>query len=282
MAIEITPVTPTIGAEVRGVDLSQPLERGDLAVVEQALYDHLVLFFRDQHDLDPASQCAFAAHFGPFERHPFARPHPDFGEVVVLDQTTPERDGANNWHSDSSFMERPAFGSVLRAVQLPPQGGDTIWASMHAAYEALSPLLRELLEQCSAMHDIVVPLERAVREGHSIAGVDEVRAQWPAVRHPVVRTHPVTGRKILYVNSNFATRICELGEAESRAMLDFLFAHLQRPEFQVRLHWEPGTVAFWDNRCTQHYAVPDYTGHRRVMHRVTLEGERPVGTVAIG
>jgi taurine dioxygenase len=156
MTIEVVPLTPTIGAEVRGVDLSQPPDDGVMREIEQALYDHLVLFFRDQ-DITPAQQVAFAGWFGPFEYHPFAKPHPEHKEMTVLDQTTPERDGANSWHSDSSFMEKPAWGSVLRAVQIPPLGGDTCWASMYAAYDALSDRMKQLLDGATALHDIIVP-----------------------------------------------------------------------------------------------------------------------------
>jgi len=276
MTIDVVPLTPTIGAEVRGVDLAAPLDESVMQAIEQALYDHLVLFFRDQ-DITPSQQIEFAGWFGPFEYHPFAKPHPEYGEMTVLDQSTPERDGANSWHSDSSFMERPAWGSVLRAVQLPPLGGDTCWANMYAAYDALSDRMKQLLDGATALHDIVVPLQKAVAYGHStVASVEETRAKWPAARHPVVRTHPQTGRKLLYVNNNFTTRICELAEDESRVVLAFLLEHIKRPDFQVRFNWSPNAVVLWDNRCTQHYAVPDYTGHRRVMHRVTLEGERPI------
>ena len=273
--IEVVPLTPTIGAEVRGVQLRGRLDDETMVMLRQALYDHLVLFFRDQ-DITPQQQIDFAGWFGPFEYHPFAKPHPDYPEMTVLDQQTPQKDGANSWHSDSSFMDLPAWGSLLRAVQLPPLGGDTCWASMYAAYDALSDRMKTLLDGATALHDILVPLQKAVTYGHSTsASVEEVRAKWPPACHPVVRTHPQTGRKLLYVNNNFTTRICELEEAESRVVLSFLLDHVARPDFQVRFSWQPNSVVLWDNRCTQHYAVPDYTGHRRIMHRVTLEGERP-------
>jgi taurine dioxygenase len=194
--------------------------------------------------------------------------------MVVLDQTTPEKDGSNSWHSDSSFLERPALGSVLRAVELPPLGGDTCWASMYAAYEALSPRVQALLDGCTAMHDIVVPLEKAIAGGHSVGSdLASIRAAWPPTEHPVVRT-PATDAGV-YVNNNFTTRINGIAKEESDVLLPYLLQHVQRPDFQVRFRWEPGSVAFWDNRCTQHYAVQDYSGHRRVMHRVTITGERP-------
>ena len=274
--MQFHPLTAALGAEVTGVDLSRPLPDDDMRAIEAALHEHLVLFFRDQHAMTDEDQLRVAAWFGPYEIHPFAKPHPDHPAMTVLDQTTPKTDGANSWHSDSSFMETPALGSVLRAVQLPALGGDTCWASMYAAYDALSAPMRAMLDGLTARHDIVRPLAKAVAGGHSIGGVEEIRAQWPAVAHPVVRTHPVTGRKCLYVNNNFTTRICELSERESDTLLPMLLQHVAEPDFQVRFRWAPGSVVLWDNRCTQHYAVPDYTGHRRVMHRVAITGERPL------
>jgi taurine dioxygenase len=259
------------------VDLARaPDDEELMRLLEAALYDHLVLFFPRQ-DITPADQIRFGAWFGPFERHAFAKYHPDHPELVVLDQITPETDGANSWHSDSSFMERPALGSVLRAVVLPPLGGDTCWMSTYAAYEALSEPMRRMLDGLSALHDITGPLEKAIAGGHSVAtDLAAIREQWPPTTHPVVRTHPVTGRRCLYVNNNFTTRILGLNQDESDVLLPYLLAHIERPDFQVRYRWAAGSVVLWDNRCTQHYAVPDYTGHRRIMHRVTLTGERPL------
>jgi taurine dioxygenase len=275
--LEVTPYTATIGAEVRGVQLaSAPDDPDTMRAVEQALHDHLVLFFRDQ-ELTPEQHVRFAGCFGPFEHHAFAKHHPEHPDMTVLDQTTPERDGANSWHSDSSFMEQPALGSVLRAVQLPPLGGDTCWSSMYAAFDALSPRLQTYLDGLTALHDIIVPLEKAIAGGHSVsADLEAVRRAWPPVAHPVVRRHPVTGRRALYVNNNFTTRILGVPKEESDLLLPWLLQHVQRPDFQVRFRWAPGSVVMWDNRFTQHYAVPDYSGHRRIMHRVTLTGERPV------
>ena len=274
--IEIVPLTATIGAELHGVDLATaPDDAATMALIEQALYEHLVLFFRGQ-ELTPDQQVRFAGRFGPFEHHAFAKPHPDHPDMTVLDQTTPESDGGNSWHSDSSFMAQPSLGSVLRAVQLPPLGGDTCWASMYAAFDALSPRLQTMLDGLTALHDIIVPLEKAVAGGHSVsADLDAIRRSWPPMEHPVVRRHPVTGRRALYVNNNFTTRILGIAKAESDVLLPYLLQHVQRPDFQVRFRWATGSVAMWDNRVTQHYAVPDYTGHRRIMHRVTLTGERP-------
>jgi taurine dioxygenase len=272
--IEVRPLTAAIGAEVHGIDLRDaPYSDAIMRRLEQAVYEHMVLFFRDQQ-MTPQQQVDFGRWFGELEIHPFAIPHPDYPAMVVLDQTAPEKDGANRWHTDASFMVGPSALTILRAVQLPPLGGDTCWASMYAAYDALSEPVREMLDGLTAIHDLIGPLERAVATGHSIAGMDELRARWPVTEHPVIRTHPKTGRKLLYVNSNFTTRINGLTEAENARLLPFLIEHVRSPDFQCRFRWAPGSVAFWDNRCTQHYAVADYN-ERRVMHRVTVAGERP-------
>jgi taurine dioxygenase len=281
--MRVRALTPTIGAEVSGVDLRDAAGNDALMTqIEQALAEHLVLFFRDQH-ITGQQQVDCMRWFGPFEYHAFAKPHPEHPEMIVLDQTTPQTDGANNWHTDSSFMEHPALGSMLCAVQLPAIGGDTCWASMYAAYAALSRRLRDMLDGMTARHDLTATLQKAIAGGHA-TGEDLTRFQkeWPPVEHPVIRTHPWTGRRALYVNANFTTRLCELEQAESDTLLEFLLRHLQRPDFQVRFAWDEGSVALWDNRCTQHYAVPDYTGQRRVMNRVTVEGEQPFFDPSLG
>ena len=281
--LEVRPLTPTLGAEVSGIDLREaPFDDDIMRDIEGVLAEHLVLFFRDQ-DITGRQQVDFMRWFGPFEYHAFAKPHPDHPEMIVLDQTTPRTDGANNWHSDSSFMERPALGSMLRAVQLPAIGGDTCWASMYAAYESLSPRLRDMLDGMTAMHDLTATLQKAIAGGHATSeDLARFQKEWPPVEHPVIRTHPWTGRRALYVNANFTTRLCGLEHAESDTLLEFLLRHLQRPDFQVRFTWDERSVALWDNRCTQHYAIPDYTGHRRVMNRVTVEGERPYYDPSLG
>jgi taurine dioxygenase len=270
----ILPTTPAIGAEVRGVDLREPLAPETVRVLERALFDHHVLFFRDQA-LSPEQQIAFARSFGPISIPPFAPKYGENPELIVLYQKSPKGEGADNWHSDNTFMLEPPMGSILRAVALPPIGGDTCFANMVAAHEALSPPMQRLIAGLRAEHDITKPLRKGIAAGHIQANLEEMQKKWPPVDHPVVRTHPVSGRKALFVNGNSTTRILGLSERENDVLLPFLIDHVRSPEFQCRFRWEVGSIAFWDNRTTQHFAVPDYA-ERRVMHRVTIAGDRPV------
>lgn len=267
--VQITPVTSVIGAEVRGVDLRDDLSDRTIAALRQALLDHLVLFFRDQ-DLDDEAHLRFALRFGPLSIPPLATKYQDSPAVTVLDQIAPKGQGADEWHSDNTFMARPPLGSILRCVQLPKIGGDTCFASMYAAYDALSPSMRQFVDGLTAVHDITKPMRKAIRDGHTTLDLAEMQAAWPPVEHPVARVHEETGRKALFVNRNSTTHIVGLSERENEVLLPYLFDHVRSPELQCRLHWEPGTVAFWDNRSMQHYAVADYT-ERRVMHRVTID-----------
>ncbi|MGA4541260.1 TauD/TfdA family dioxygenase [Uniformispora flossi] len=262
---DIRPLTPAIGAEVAGIDLNDDLGPDAYAALTEALHTHQVLFFRGQ-DIDAYRQRDFAAGFGTLQRFPFGHPPaPDLPEVMVLATGDgPKQSNADIWHSDATFMARPPLGTMLRAVSLPPLGGDTLWADMESAYAALSAPMRALLDGLTAEHDFTK--SRTHRGGDPDA--------LPVVAHPVVRTHPVTGRRCLYVNRIFTTRIVELDERENELLLPFLFDHVTRPDFQVRFGWRPGDIAFWDNRSTQHYAVYDYQAPR-VMHRIVIEGDEP-------
>jgi len=189
----------------------------------------------------------------------------------VLDQVHPQGEGADEWHSDNTFLAEPPMGSILRAVQLPAVGGDTCFASMYAAYEGLSPAMRDFVDGLRAVHDITNPLKKAIRDGHSTLDLAEMQHKCPPVEHNVVVTHPETGRRALFVNRNSTTHIVGLSDREQEVMLPFLFDHARSPEYQCRFHWEPGSIAFWDNRSVQHYAVADYH-ERRIMHRATIAG----------
>jgi len=269
-AIELRPFTAAIGAEVVGVDMREPLDADTVATLRQGLLDHLVLFFRDQ-DIDDDQQLEFALRFGPMHVSPLQTVHQDAPEIVVLNQVYPRGEGADEWHSDNTFMPQPPMGSILRAVQLPAVGGDTCFSNMYAAYEALSPAMRSLVDGLRAVHDITKPMRKALAAGHTTLDLSEMQQRCPPIEHPVVVTHPETGRRALFVNRNSTTHIVGLSERENDTLLPFLLDHVRSPEFQCRFHWDVGSMAFWDNRCVQHYAVADYT-ERRIMHRVTVDG----------
>jgi taurine dioxygenase len=277
MPLQIAPLSPALGAQISGVDLSQELNREQRDAIEQALLEHQVLFFRNQ-PLTPDQHARFAARFGELHIHPIYPNVPEQPEVLILDTAvTDVRDNAV-WHTDVTFLPTPALGAVLSARQVPEFGGDTLWASGIAAFEGLSAPMRSLLEGLTATHDFTrsFPLERFGTTPEDVARWEQTRRQHPPLSHPVIRTHPVSGRKSLFINEGFTTRINELSEAESEAILRLLFSHATRPEFTIRWRWQPHDVAFWDNRVTQHYAVDDYRPQRRVMHRATILGDVPV------
>lgn len=271
----VEPVTPTIGAEVRGVNLREPLDTATVAAIRRALLDHLVLFFRDQ-PMDVDEHMRFARYFGEIDMPPFVSAGAPRPEVTVLDQTEPKGQGADSWHADYTHRPEPPMGSILRAVQLPPSGGDTCFASMYAAYEDLSPPLREFVDGLQANNTLELMAERAKIRTPDAKLFDVGDGGYPSFTHPVVRVHPETGRKLLNVNANWTNRIVGLREAESTAILQFLLQHVRSPDYQCRFRWTPDAVAFWDNRAVQHFAVADY-GERRVMQRVTIQGDRPYG-----
>lgn len=271
MGFEVKRLTSAIGGLVSGIDLRKPLSESELDALYRALLEYHVLFFRKQA-ITPDDQIALAKRFGPIDIHPFGRHMETHPEVGLLDQTQPKRDGANRWHTDSTFMRKPPKLAILHAVKLPACGGDTSWSSMIRAWELLSPAFQRCLEGLEAAHDITGPLRRAIAGGHSVGDLEGVRAAWPDEIHPVVCRHPDTGKKFLYVNSNFTSYFRGMSDAESQALLAFLFDWVRSPELQVRFQWEEDSVAIWDNRCTQHYATADY-GERRIMHRVSVAGD---------
>jgi len=268
-SLQVTRLTGAIGAEISGIDLAEPLDAATVDDITTALHENLVLFFRDQPITDRQHR-DFGAHFGTLQHFPYAPAvSDDLPEVHRLDNDGgKDREpgkSADNWHSDATYMEFPPLGSILRAVQLPSVGGDTLWANMYAAYESLSSRMQRLLDGMTALHDAA-----KISEGSREA----VHKRFPPREHPVVRTHPTTGRKLLFVNRLYTTRLVGLSVRENEQLLALLTDHVQQPEFQVRFHWEPNSIAFWDNRCTQHYAVPDYT-EPRLMRRVVIEGTKP-------
>ena len=271
--LKVRPLTAAIGGEISGVDLAQELDAETVATIRQALLYHLVVFFRDQH-MTPDDHLRFAQYFGPVKRGVAERVGDLPGGLNVLDQVAPRDQGTDTWHSDHFFATEPPLGTILRAVQLPPVGGDTCFMSLYAAYDGLSPAMQAFLDPLTAVNTPERILAR-VRNFDIYRG-DVRKDVPPPMTHPVVRVHPETGRKALWVCGNFTTRINELDETESDALLSFLFAHINSPEFQCRFRWEEGSIAFWDNRAVQHCGIPDYT-ERRVMHRTMIAGDQPVG-----
>ena len=271
MGLSVHPLTPAIGAEIRGVDLSQPIEPHIFEVIRDALTAHQVIFFRDQ-TLSVEQHVAFGRLFGELAIHPNDPGLTGHPEVMIIHADgSSKRVAGERWHSDVSCDAEPPMGSILHLHTIPPTGGDTLFASMYAAYDTLSGPMQTWLATLSAEHD-GAPYYRSV---NAIVGRDDGGRSYPRHVHPVVRTHPVSGRKSLFVNEMFTTRIVELSRGEGDALLAFLFKHVQRPEFQCRFRWAPNSIAFWDNRCTQHMAIWDYFPATRSGYRVTVKGERP-------
>jgi taurine dioxygenase len=271
--VSILPLTPVLGAELHGISLSEPLSDSTLDVIRDALNRYQVVFFREQR-MTSEQHLALGRRFGELHVHPSVRgkPRAEWTEIMpVHADAATARIAGDKWHTDVSCDEKPPSASILHLTTVPKTGGDTLFSSMYAAYDALSAPLQRLLGGLTATHDGGPNYaDRAQRNRE-----DNPWRVDPVAVHPVVTRHPNTGRAALYVNSAFTVRINELREAESRALLDFLFAHVQRPEFQCRFRWRPNSVAFWDNRAVQHYAVWDYYPQVRTGQRVTIRGDRP-------
>ncbi len=267
--LEIRPLTPAIGAEIHGIDLAAPDIGDSIPAIRAALLEYGVVFFREQR-LTQEQHIAFARHFGELEIHPATPKDQPNREVLRIAHGPDSRGRENNWHSDVTWRECPSLGSILLAREVPEVGGDTLFANMHLAYERLSPKMREFCEGLTAVHDIARVF--AKRLGKS---VEELHEQYPPMRHPVIRTHPESGKRTIYVNTGFTTHVEGLSEKESRWLLDHLFATAADPEIQCRFRWREGSVAFWDNRLCQHLAASDYFPAVRVMERVTVAGDRP-------
>ena len=276
MAIEARRVARALGAVVSGVDLSQDLTDSDVSRLGELLLEHQVLFFRNQ-PLTPQAQASFAARFGTLHIHPIYPVLPELPEIMLIDTHPGFLPDNDNWHTDVTFSQTPPLAGILAAKLLPSTGGDTLWSSMSAAYESLSERMRQFLDGLTAQHSVAksFPAERWGSDPASKERYERALAKHPPVNHPVVRTHPATGRKGLFVNEGFTTHINELSPQESQAVLGFLFAQVARPELTVRWNWKVDDLAFWDNRVTQHYAIADYLPERRTMYRATVNGDKP-------
>lgn len=264
--LDVRPMTKRIGAEVFGVDLTAPPGNQTLSGIHDALMAHQVIFFRDQQ-LDHESHKRLGRAFGRLAIHSGVAGLPDHKEIVAIHADADSKFVAGeDWHSDLSCDAEPPMGSILYLPIVPEDGGDTLFASMYAAYDALSPAMKAFLDPLTAVHDGNHVYKALFPDSDKV---------YPRNTHPVIRTHPVTRRKGLYVNASYTTRIAELATGESDAVLAFLYQHVKNPNFQVRFRWRPNSVAFWDNRCTQHLAVWDYFPETRSGYRVTIAGDRP-------
>ena len=275
--ITITPVTPVIGAEISGIDLNQPLSQTDADKIYSALIEHQVIFFRHQN-ITPANHVAFAESFGKLDA-----PHPVYDHVDGYEQIVKLANDAGNppdtdgWHTDLTFKANPPFASILVAREVPTAGGDTLWSSMYAAYNSLPAELKTLTASLRAVHDMGDFRNNFTVNKNDAEPLNTAMQKFGCALHDVVKTHPVSGQKYLYVNEGFTTHIIGKTSRESRRIINFLLDHISRPEYQVRFQWSPGDIAMWDNRCTQHYAVADYLPAYRCMNRITVTDDQRAG-----
>ena len=274
--IEVRPLSPHIGASISGIDLTQTLDDQAVDEIRTALLDHLVIFFEDQN-ITPDQQLAFAERFGEIEK-----PHPVFGQhdhdarLSIIESRGRSGDDDHEWHSDVTYQSAPTMGSILHSKIIPSTGGDTLFSSMYAAYHALSDSMKGFLSTLTASHSFELGWGKTVRrEPGGDQRMAKLNTVFPPISHPIVRTHPETGRQSLFINQYYTTHINELSEKESAALLKMLFDHMITPEYQVRHRWHANDIAFWDNRATLHYAARDYGSEHRLMHRVTLVGDQP-------
>ena len=271
---EVKPVAGALGAEIHGVDLTQDLSGEDTEQLRELLNNYEVIFFRDQ-DISPERQRSLALTFGPLQTHPAYDTVAGFPEITILESTPEVPTKIEAWHSDMTFRQHPPLGTVLKSVVIPPKGGDTLWASMTAAYDGLSPRMQTFLQDLVAVHDFSHGFRESLAEPGGKERLASAVASNPPVRHPVIRTHPETGKKVIFVNSLFTTHIEDMPSAESKAILSFLYEHITTAEYTCRFHWQPHSIAIWDNRSTQHKPVNDYFPAHRRMERITIDGDKP-------
>lgn len=270
----IKPVSAALGAELHGIDLAQDLSTEIYSEIRQLLVAHQVIFFRDQ-DISPAQHKALAESFGPLQTHPAYDTVEGYPEITILESTAENPSKIEAWHTDMTFRQHPPLGTVLRSRICPPTGGDTLWASMTAAFDGLSQPMQDFLSGLGAEHDFSHGFKESLDEPGGRERLAQAVADNPPVQHPVIRTHPDSGKKVIFVNSLFTTHIIGLGKKESEALLNFLFQHITTPEYSCRFHWEPNSIAIWDNRSTQHKPINDYFPAHRRLERITIDGDTP-------
>ena len=275
LPFEVNRLSPTIGGELLGIDLREDLTSEIKELIYEALLVYKVIFFRDQ-DLTTDQHIHFSKNFGDLEVHPFAPFKEGYPEVLKITHNEKSPGRENLWHSDVTWRKEPSLGSVLRMLEKPENGGDTLFSDMYAAYDDLSDEVKQRLEGAVAVHDFVGFRKRLIKEGKTPKEIDAFNKKFPMPEHPVFRTHPDTGKKVIYVNRAFTQYIKGWEENESKDMLDFLYSRASTPEYQCRFAWENNSIAFWDNRACQHYANSDYWPQVRRVERVTIVGDRPV------
>lgn len=272
--LNIKPVGGALGAEIHGLDLSQELTQDNSLQIRKLLNEYEVIFFRDQ-DISPERQKALALSFGPLQTHPAYATVEGFPEITILESTREKPTKIEAWHSDMTFREHPPMGTVLKSVIVPPKGGDTLWSSMTAAYEGLSIQMKKFLEGLTAVHDFAYGFKESLAESGGKERLADAVAANPPVRHPVIRTHPETAKKVIFVNSLFTTHIEGLRPRESDSLLSFLYEHIITAEYTCRFQWRSHSIAVWDNRSTQHKPINDYFPAHRRLERITIDGDRP-------
>jgi taurine dioxygenase len=271
---DVHTITGALGAELHGVNLCQDLSSETYAEIRRLLVRHQVIFFRDQ-DISRAQHKALAESFGPVQTHPAYDTVPGYPEITILESTAEKPSKIEVWHSDMTFRKHPPLGSVLRSKICPPEGGDTMWSSMTAAYNGLSKSKQGFLSNLAAEHDFSFGFKESLAEPGGKERLAQAVADNPPVSHPVIRIHPESGKKVIFVNALFTTKIMGLSEKESSTILSFLYEHIITPAYTCRFHWEPNSIAIWDNRSTQHKPINDYFPAHRLLERIAIDGDKP-------
>ena len=272
--MELKLISGALGAEVSGIDLTKDTDAATYKLIRDLLVEHEVLFFRGQ-DVTPAQQHALASSFGPLQSHPAYDTVENYPEITILESTAEKPSKIECWHSDMTFRAHPPLGTVLRSKVIPQKGGDTLWSSMTAAYDGLSAAMQSFLSDLDAVHDFSYGFSESLAESGGRARLEKAVLDNPPVVHPVIRTHPESGKRVIFVNALFTTHIVGLPKEESKAILAFLYEHIKTPEFTCRFSWGVNCIAIWDNRSTQHKPINDYFPAHRCLERIVIDGDKP-------